>query len=247
MDVKKLFGLFSVLLCVSIPCSALEHLVMRVGFEDYLPSASIKDGKAIGVDVELVAAAMKAVGVEVSFEMFPWSRCLHMLDHKQLDAVIPMVFSTERDDKYTLGTSLRTRGNVVVLSRRIHKDVRTIKDLDGMTIGVGQGYAISKEFDEATGFTKDPVATAGETYQLLLRKVAAARNDGAVIDLSVFYPMVRKLKIENEVKISDFRFPKASHVGFTKNNPFHPLFERGFKVIQDNGSYKKILDQWQLQ
>ncbi len=244
---KKCFGIFMALLCVSLSATAQERKVMRVGFEDYLPSASIKYGKAIGVDVELVVAAMKAVGVEVQFDMFPWSRCLHLLDYNQLDAVIPMVYSKERDEKYTLGSSLRTRGNVVVLSKHVSRDVRTLRDLDGMTIGVGQGYTISKEFDEANNFRKESVTTSGETYEFLLRKVATGRNDGVVIDTSVVSAMARKLSIENDVKMSSLRFPKASHVGFSKNNPFHPLFERGFKSIQDNGVYRKILDQWDLQ
>lgn len=244
---KKWVGLFMTLLYVSFPAAAQERKVMRVGFEDYLPSASIKYGKAIGIDVELVVAAMNAVGVDVQFYMFPWSRCLHMLDYNQLDAVIPMVYSKERDEKYTLGSSLRTRANVVVLSKHVSKDVRSLRDLDGMTIGVGQGYAIHKEFDEAKNFRKESVATSGETYEFLLRKVAAGRNDGVVIDTSVVSAMARKLSIENDVKISSLRFPKASHVGFSKNNPFHPLFERGFQSIQDNGVYKKIVDQWDLQ
>ena len=131
-----------------------------------------------------------------------------------------MVYSKERDEKYTLGSSLRT-----------------LRVLDGMTIGMGQGYAISKE----------SVTTSGETYEFLLRKAATGRNDGVVIDTSVVSAMARKLSIESDVKISSLQFPKASHVGFSKNNPFHPLFERGFKPIQDNGVYKKILDQWELQ
>ena len=244
---KKWVGLFMTLLYVSVPATAQERKVMRVGFEDYLPSASIKYGKAIGIDVELVVAAMNAVGVDVQFYMFPWSRCLHMLDYNQLDAVIPMVYSKERDEKYTLGSSLRTRANVVVLSKHVSKDVRSLRDLDGMTIGVGQGYAISMEFDEAKNFRKELVATSGETYEFLLRKVATGRNDGVVIDTSVVSAMARKLSIENDVKISSLRFPKATHVGFSKNNPFHPLFERGFQAIQDNGVYKKIVDQWDLQ
>ena len=244
---KKWVGLFMTLLYVSFPATAQERKVMRVGFEDYLPSASIKYGKAIGIDVELVVAAMNAVGVDVQFYMFPWSRCLHMLDYNQLDAVIPMVYSKERDEKYTLGSSLRTRANVVVLSKHVSKDVRSLRDLDGMTIGVGQGYAISMEFDEAKNFRKELVATSGETYEFLLRKVATGRNDGVVIDTSVVSAMARKLSIENDVKISSLRFPKATHVGFSKNNPFHPLFERGFQAIQDNGVYKKIVDQWDLQ
>ncbi len=94
---KKMFGLFLAWVCVTVCGGTPVHTVMHVGFEDYLPSASIKDGRAMGVDVELLVAAMKAVDVEVRFEMFPWSRCLHMLDHQQLDAVIPMVFSLRRN------------------------------------------------------------------------------------------------------------------------------------------------------
>lgn len=244
---KKWLMLCIACVCICVPALAQDRKVMRVGFEDYLPSATIKYGKAMGVDVELVAAAMKAVGVEVQFEMFPWSRCLHMLDYQQLDAVIPMVFTRERDEKYTLGSSLRQRGNVVVLAKHISRDVRTLRDLDGMTIGVGQGYAISKEFDEASNFRKESVTTSGETYEFLLRKAATGRNDGVVIDTSVLSVMAKRLNVENDVRVSNLRFPKASHVGFSKNSPFHPLFERGFKSIQDSGVYKKILDQWDLQ
>lgn len=244
---KKYWLLCIACVCIGVSAWAQDRKVMRVGFEDYLPSATIKYGKAMGVDVELVTAAMKAVGVEVQFEMFPWSRCLHMLDNNQLDAVIPMVFTKERDEKYTLGSSLRTRGNVVVLAKHVNRDVRSLRDLDGMTIGVGQGYAISKEFDEASHFKKESVTTSGETYEFLLRKAASGRNDGVVIDTSVLQVMARKLSIENDIRISNLRFPKASHVGFAKNSAFHPLFERGFKSIQDSGVYKKILDQWELQ
>lgn len=235
------------LVFLSFGVSAQERKVMQVGFEDFLPSASIKDGKPIGVDVELIAAAMKEVGVEIKFGMYPWSRCLQMLDDKELDAVIPMVYSKERDEKYSLGTSLRTRGNVIVLSKNVTKDVKGIKDLDGITVGVGQGYAVSKEFDEATHFKRDAITTSGEMYKILLKKAAAGRNDAVVIDLSVVNQMMKKLKIENDVKISNYKFPKASHVGFTKNSPFLPLYEKGFKTIQDNGTYKKTLDKWELQ
>ncbi len=67
-----------------------------------------------------------------------------------------------------------------------------------------------------------------------------------MIDVSVVSPMIQKLKLEDKVKISHFSLPKASHVGFSKNNPFQPLFEKGFQAIQDNGTYRKILDRWEM-
>jgi ABC-type amino acid transport substrate-binding protein len=77
--------------------------------------------------------------------------------------------------------------------------------------------------------------------------LVALRNDAVVIDVNVAYPMIKKLNIENDVVVSDLMFPKATHVAFSKNSTFAPLYEKGLKTIQVNGLYKKILDKWQLQ
>jgi len=243
--IKVLLSLLAISF-LSFGANAQERRVMKVGFEDFPPSAFFINGKATGVDVELIAATMKEVGIEVHFSMYPWNRCLAMLDGKELDAVIPMVYSKERDERYSLGTSLRTRGNVIVFSKRVTKDISTINDLSGMTVGLGQGYVISKEFDEATNFRKDLLTTQENVYETLLKKVVTGRNDAAVIDISVASRIIKKLKIENEVTVSQLQYPKATHVGFAKKSPFLPLYEKGLKVIHSNGTYKRIIEKWEL-
>lgn len=221
-----------------------EERAMRVGFEEFPPSAFMKDGKPSGIDVEILEAAMSVSGVKINFYTYPWARCLLMLDKKQLDAVIPMVYSEERAERYSLGTSMRTRENVIILKKEITGEINKLEELSGMTIASGKGYAINKEFDEAVYIKKDYVATAGEVYEILVKKVASGRVDGAVVDLQVLHQILKKLKAENRVKITKIIYKKETHVGFIKNSSYFPLYEKGIKVIKDNGELKKIIDKW---
>lgn len=179
-----------------------EERAMKVGFEEFPPSAFMKNGKPSGIDVEILEAAMGVSGVKIEFSTYPWARCLVMLDKKEIDAVIPMVYSEERAEKYSLGTSMRTRENVIILKQDIKKEINRLEDLSGMTIASGKGYAINKEFDEASYIKRDYVATAGEVYEILVKKVASGRVDGAVVDMRVLYGVIDKLKVGNRVRVT---------------------------------------------
>ena len=243
---KKIMAIILILIFNGTIIHAEERKIMKVGFEDFPPSATMKDGKAVGIDVEILELAMNAVGVKVEFVMMPWSRCILMLDNGEIDAVIPMVYSKEREKRYTLGTSLRTRGNVIVLKRDIKKDVKTLDDLTGMTIGTGQNYVINKEFDEALNFKKERVATSEKMNEKKKKKVVFGRNDGAVMDIDSLKILAKKFKIENKIKISEIVYTKESHVGFTKDNRFYKLYEKGFKIIKGNRELENILKKWDL-
>jgi hypothetical protein len=55
---------------------------MKVCFENYLPSAGMKEDKPIGIDVEILTEAMKTQNIKIQFTMQPWNRCLFDLDKK---------------------------------------------------------------------------------------------------------------------------------------------------------------------
>ncbi len=207
---------------------------MKVCFEDFKPSAYFEGEKPVGIDVEVLTEIMKTQNVEVSFQMKPWNSCIHDLDMQRIDAVIPMVYSKERAEKYALGSSIRTRGNYLAVKKSFTRPIAGFKDMDKLTVLYGTGYSISKEFEEATNITKLSVTSSEFVYEKILNMVASGRADVGIIDAQIYPSIVKKLNLEDKIKILDFNLTKATHVGFTKNNKFFELYEKGFKKVSLN-------------
>ncbi|APJ03857.1 substrate-binding periplasmic protein [Silvanigrella aquatica] len=216
---------------------------MKVCFEDFLPSAGMKGDKPIGIDVEIISAAMKTQNVKIKFIMLPWNRCIYELDKKSIDAIIPMVYSQERDEKYSLGTSMRTRGNILIRNPKT-KEINSLQDMSGLKVGSAKGYVISKEYTEATNFTKVDITSSDEVAAKILKEIANGSVDCGIVDMDSAYILIKKLQLEKKVIISNFKLKKASHVGFVKNSPYLNLYEKGFKIISDNGQIKRIIDKY---
>lgn len=207
---------------------------MKVCFEDFKPSAYFEGDTPVGIDVEVLTEIMKTQNVEVNFKMKPWNSCIHDLDMQRIDAVIPMVYSKERAEKYSLGSSIRTRGNYLVVKKSFTKQIAGFKDMDKLTVLYGTGYSISKEFEEATNITKLSVTSSDFVYEKILNMVASGRADVGIVDAQIYPSIVKKLNLEEKVKVLDFNLTKATHVGFTKNNKFYGLYEKGFKKVALN-------------
>ena len=223
-------------------CSAKAEN-MKVCYENFMPSAGMKDDKPIGIDVEILTEAMKTQNVKINFTMQPWNRCLFELDKKTVDAVIPMVYSKERDEKYSLGTSMRTRGNVLIANKKM-KEINSLKDLTGLKVAYAAGYVISKDFTDANYFTKVEVTSSDEVAHKVLEKIIDGTADCGFLDIETADHVIKKLKLKNKVIITNFKIKKETHVGFTKNNPYLTSYEKGFKIISKNGKVTQIINKY---
>ncbi|MBF0207692.1 MAG: transporter substrate-binding domain-containing protein [Oligoflexia bacterium] len=213
--------------------------IMKVVFEKFYPSAYMENGEAKGIDVDILLLAMQQSGVKIHFAEYPWNRCVAMVDAKEVDAVIPMVYTEARASKYTLGTSMRVRGNLVVINKqRVKKEITKLQDLENLLVAVGKGYGISKEWEAmvAEGKVKVDEVFAEDVYGALVRKVAKGGVDAAIVDVQFIDNRLNKL-IEEGIDTKDFvttkvLLKKETHVGFTKDNPFAAIYENGLAKIK---------------
>lgn len=220
---------------------------MKVCFEDFRPSAYFENKKAVGIDVEILESAMGSQNVAIEFIMMPWNRCLSELDSNKIDAVIPMVFSEERNLKYSLGSSMRTRGNFFIVNKNFKKKIKTISDLEGLVVLIGKGYSISKDFNDAKNFEKIEVTSSEFVYAKILNMIATNRADIGVIDLQIYPWLVKDLNLESKLVRSDLILTKETHVGFTKNNKFLEIYEKGYKNIKKQGLIEIIIKKYEYQ
>ena len=217
---------------------------MTVCFEDFRPSAYFENDNAVGIDVDILKTAMKSQNINIQFYMAPWNRCIFQLDSHKIDAVIPMVFSEERKLKYSLGTSMRTRGNYFIVNKNFKKKLKTLNDLTGLTVLIGKGYSISNEFNNAKNFEKIEVTSSDFVYAKILQMIATERADVGVVDLQIYPWLVKDLNLEDKVMLSDLILTKDTHVGFVKNNKFFDIYEKGFKKISAEGLVEKIIKKY---
>ncbi|WP_158998202.1 substrate-binding periplasmic protein [Pigmentibacter ruber] len=241
---RKKIIYFLISLIINKAATPIQAESMKVCFEDFKPSAYFINDKPAGIDVEILTEIMQTQNIEVNYVMKPWNSCIYDLDMQRVDAVIPMVYSKERDEKYSLGSSIRTRGNFLVASKNFTKKINSFKDMDKLSVLFGTGYSISKEFDEASNFNKISVTSSDFVYEKILNMVSSMRVDVGIIDAQIYPIIIKKLNLENKVKILDFKLTKETHVGFTKNNKFFPLYERGIKKVDLNYLVNKKIEKY---
>lgn len=93
----RAFVCFLGLLLYATPSFATEPLVVGVENKDWPGHYTWKDGELRGIDADIVRLAAEHVGIKVRFKGYPWKRVLYMAKEKQLDAVLDIAPTKQRE------------------------------------------------------------------------------------------------------------------------------------------------------
>lgn len=210
--------------------------------DSFPPYAFTRDGRRVGIDVEIVEAALKTLGVTAEHQALPWSRVIYSIDHDLVDFAFQFVGTAERFARWTMVPLNRISQTVVVLPRSSSFDYTGVADLRGMTVGVVQGYRYAPAFDEATYFRRE----SAEDNLLNLKKLAAGRLDAIVGDLLTLHYLARENGLVDQIRYAEkplvevpryAAFPKARAERAQR-------FADGMKRITEDGTLARILQVW---
>ncbi len=214
-----------------------------VASEDAFPPYSFtRDGRRAGIDVEIVEAALKAIGVTAQHQALPWSRVIYSIDHDLVDLGFQFVGTAERFSRWNMVPLNRISQTVLALPRSSSFDYTDLADLRGMTIGVVQGYRYDPAFDQAAHFRRE----SAEDNLLNLKKLAAGRLDAVIGDLLTLHYLARENGLVDQVRYADkpvvavpryVAFPQARVERAAR-------FAEGMKRITDDGTLAMILQVW---
>lgn len=139
-----------------------------------------------GATAEVVREAFKAVGVDVEFRFYPWSRTVYEAkNNPELMGYFPEYPHEIRERQYyfsdsvgksALGFAKRRARNIVWME---------YSDLKKFTFATVREYANTKEFDAMVA-KGEVVVDESVSDIFVLRKVLAGRVDYGVIDANVF-------------------------------------------------------------
>ncbi len=233
--------LSALLECPTISCQE----TIQIGASPYPISTFQEKGEIIGLDFDLVEAILKEAGIHSTQRILkPWKRILIDLNNENVDMVVPMVFTKEREKIYNLTPSIRPRYNIVLVNKGFHRPVKNIFDLEGLIVGKCDGYAYQREFLEAAESNLFETSYCLDN-QMGLKKLRAGRSHALMIGEDAAYYLIKTLGLKDEFKITEYRAQKASHVGIHKSNTgLYKKFLTGFEKAKKKGSLERIIQKW---
>lgn len=211
---------------------------------DYPPFCFIDaKGRATGFSVELMRAALAAMGRDVTFRIGPWNEVRGWLERGEVEA-LPLVGRTPEREFLVDFTFpyMSLHGAIVV--RDGTKDIWDLGDLRGRKVGVMKGDN-AEEFLRREERGIDIHTTA--TFEDALRDLSEGRYDAVVIQRLV------ALRLIQETGLTNLRIVNKPIEGFRQDFCFAvkkgdhktlALLNEGLALVMADGTYRSLHARW---
>ncbi|TXT44305.1 MAG: two-component system NarL family sensor histidine kinase EvgS [Spirochaetes bacterium] len=211
---------------------------------DYPPYCIVNpDGTATGFSVDLLRAALKAVGREVSFKTGVWSDIKRDLEEGRIQ-VLPKVGRTpEREAVFDFTFPYLTMHGTIFI-REDNGDIASPKDLKGKLVAVLKGDN-AEEYLRRSNLGADIVPL--ETFEAAMRGLSEGAYDAVVAQKLMGMQILQNNGIENLKTVgsplTDFTqsFCFATREGDTE---LLALLNEGLSIVIAEGTYRELYATW---
>jgi PAS domain S-box-containing protein len=228
-----------------LPARAADPPPLRSAAEIGYPPFSFADahGKAGGFSVELLRAAMAAMGRSVVFRVGPWSEVKGWLAEGEVQA-LPLVGRTpEREPLFDFTFPYMSLHGAIVV-RDGETGIRNLGDLRGRRVAV-----MRKDNAEEFLLREDRGIEihATTTFEQALRELSEGRHDAVVIQ------RLLALRLIQETGLANLRIVARPIEGFRQDFCFAvrdgdretlSLLNEGLALVMANGTYRRLHAKW---
>ncbi len=211
---------------------------------DYPPYCIVRpDGRADGFSVELMRAALKALGREVVFATGPWAKIKSDLARGEIEA-LPLVGRTperEKDFDFTV-PYLTMHGAIVV--REGEFGIRGVSDLKGKRVAVLQGDNAEEYLHRAR---LGAVVVPRPSFEEALQELARGEHDAVLVQKLVALQLMRGSGIAN------LRFAGPPLLDFSQDFCFAvrkgddallAQLNEGLAIAIADGTFRRLRTKW---
>ncbi len=221
----------------------LAERVLRVGGDHDFPPYEMlgPEGQPQGFDVELFQAVAQVMELRVELELDAWDRVRERLERGELDAVVGMHYSPERDASLDFTTPY-AQAHYAIFVRHGTQDLRDVEDLRGRAVVVQRGSIVH---DMAAELGIDERLTTVPTAEEALRALAAGEQDAALLFRFQGLYLRQRLGLDNLAVVGRPLAPReyCFAVGEGDRELVDALNE-GLAVVHATGRYRSIHDRW---
>jgi polar amino acid transport system substrate-binding protein len=233
----------------------LQDGVLQVGSDiSYAPIEFFEEGtqNAAGLDVDLADALAEELGVRAEFINTGFDGIIGALNVSRFDVLISAMTVTEERQKEIDFIPYFAAGTDILVAQGNPKNIKTIEDLSGLTVGVQIGtiqvdqLKAANDTLKAAGKPEISVLTFDQN-PLAVEQLRTGRADAVIADSPV---------VANEARLSDGKLEALGlaveaapyGIGVRKGSTqLKAAIEGALQKLIANGKYKAILIEWGLE
>ncbi|SDE88888.1 cystine transport system substrate-binding protein [Massilia sp. PDC64] len=240
-----------VLAAAALPARAADLLdtvrtrgTLRIALEGTYPPFNFKDaktGQLAGYDVDVAKLVCAKLGVTPEFVTTEWSAILAGLGAGKYDVIVSQVGITpRRQQAFDFSQPYTYSAPQLIVRRNETAAYKSLADLKGRTVGVGQGSVFEQQVRAVPGIEVKSYPAAPENLQdLAFGRIDAALNDSLMV---AYLLKNSQLPIRAGARVGDV---ERMGVAFRKGNPkFHAAVDKALDDVRANGSLKQVSIKW---
>lgn len=189
---RAVLGILAAAVVAASPAAAATAAALRICFEDWRPYASVEDGRAAGLMIDIVDRALAVSGRRASYVLQPYPRCIANVRSGAADAIL---MSSDEAGLVPAPTAV-AYWEVGVIARADWPadSFGSLADFAGATVGLVGTY----EYHPAIRASRDDwkVSLAADAM-FNLRMAAGGRIDATIADL----PWARDAAVREGLKL----------------------------------------------
>ncbi|MBU1436788.1 MAG: transporter substrate-binding domain-containing protein [Gammaproteobacteria bacterium] len=240
---KSTIALFVFFLILNSSVAAQEQILLAA--EDAWYPYSAKIGREVkGRSVDIVKAAYKAIGAELTLDVIPFNRGFIRTKDGHYAGVFNAGVNDEVKRNYLIPRNTIALSEQVVVARS-GESFQNKNSFNHKRLILTLGYTYPTDITDNPRNQID--RTVGDVN--CLRMVAAGRSDFTIIDRLVFLSLLQnEPELRQKLTIVGNLEPNKIYVLFSKNDVGKRallLFDRGMDIIARDGTLKEIEDTWE--
>jgi cystine transport system substrate-binding protein len=156
----------------------LEPGRLIVAFTGDMPMTSLRDGKLIGSDGEMIASIAEGLGLELVPQQMDWAAAIESVASGRVDVMLGAVGWTEqRSEVMLLSDPIYYFG--VMLAQKSSTQYSTFAEMSGKRVGTVTGFSLVPELQAVPGIGE---VRLYETSDGVMRDLVVGRLDLAILD-----------------------------------------------------------------
>ncbi len=229
------------------PAAYAADTLIIVRGQDFAPYHYTDDSKVEkGFIIEIINNVSHQMGIEVTYQQYPWSRCINMMKQGTADAMMNLFKTPERIRFMAFADNiLAYETNTLFSAANSNLSYSgSIKSLTPLRIGTIRNYSYGKEFD-AIAFPKNfPLETELQLINALLKK----RCDIIIGNKLVISKYLKDKQLDRQIRSLSPDVSKGPlYIGFSKAKGHEKLarsFSRHLKTFKASPEYRNIIQTY---
>jgi polar amino acid transport system substrate-binding protein len=216
-------------------------------YSDIFAPYVLLDGDEVrGVDVDTIAEAGRRVGIKVHFKILPWVRLEQSFSRGASSDVACAFAYTVTDARKTYMDFTTVPVKLTEISffarRGTYESFKGFDELVGKSVGIRRGFKMPgamKDLVDQGSIKLEEVDTDRQNFE----KLALGRLFAVLSNRDVGLDAVDRIRSSDIVEISPILQVTPTYLVFNKSmalTALIPLFDKGLKSMQADGSYRKI-------